>query len=100
MSTFEFKRQNDQNFFIEGHLTITSLNKKKIASINLLNINNNITIDLAKVSSSDSAGLAVLIEWIKQSKHANFKLLFKNTPHQLLTLAKLSGVDLDEYLID
>ncbi len=100
MATFELIRQNDESFFIEGDLTLATLSKKKIKSINLLNVTNNVTIDLAKVSSSDSAGLAVLIEWIKQSKHAGFKLLFKNIPHQLLTLAMLSGVELDEYLIE
>jgi phospholipid transport system transporter-binding protein len=100
MATFEFIKQDDQNFFIEGDLTLASLNKKKIKSIKLLDTTNEITIDLAKVISTDSAGLAVLIEWIKQSKQSNTKLAFKNVPHQLLTLAKLSGVELDEYFTD
>ena len=46
-------------------------------------------IDLARVTHTDSAGLALLIEWIKQKT----ALTFQNVPTQLLNLAILSGVE-------
>lgn len=97
MTAFEFIKQDEQNFFVKGDLTLASLTKKKFKSTTLLNITNEITIDLSDVSSTDSAGLALLIEWIKQSKQANFNLTFKNIPQQLLILASLCGIELNEY---
>ena len=57
-------------------------------------------IDLVEVNLVDSAGLALLIEWIKQSKQSAATLTFKNIPNQLITLAALSDIDLNEHLTD
>ncbi len=100
MSTFKLSQQSDVNYFIEGDLTFSSLNKKTIPSFDFLKRSNKISIDLEKVASADSAGLALLLELIKHSKKYNTKLVFNNIPHQLLTLATLSGLDLNEYLTD
>jgi len=100
MSTFTLSKQLDNHYIIEGDLTFLSINKKTIPSFDFLKQANEIQIDLKKVITVDSAGLALLLEWIKQSKLYNTKLVFKNMPHQLLTLAALSGLDLNEYLTD
>jgi phospholipid transport system transporter-binding protein len=50
-------------------------------------------IDLAKVTASDSAGLALLIEWLSVAKAANHALRFENIPSQLQQLARLSEVE-------
>lgn len=47
-------------------------------------------IDLCDITRTDSAGLALLIELRRQTKDAPFT--FRNIPAQLLSLAKLSGV--------
>ncbi|MCK4841690.1 MAG: STAS domain-containing protein, partial [Methylococcales bacterium] len=73
---------------------------KTIKSFDFLNAAKEICIDLKKVNTSDSAGLALIIEWIKHSKNHNTSLTFKNIPQQLLTLAKLSGFDTNEYFVD
>ncbi|NOQ77720.1 MAG: STAS domain-containing protein [Methylococcaceae bacterium] len=100
MSTFTLSKQLDNHYFIDGDLTFLSINKKTMPSFDFLKQTNEIQIDLKKVVSADSAGLALLLEWIKHSKLYNTKLVFKNIPHQLLTLAALSGLDLNEYLTD
>lgn len=100
MSTFKLSQQSDGDYFIEGDLTFLSLNKKTIPSFDFLKKTNKIAIDLKKTENADSAGLALLLEWIKHSKRYNTKLVFKNIPYQLLTLATLSGLDLNEYLTD
>jgi phospholipid transport system transporter-binding protein len=48
---------------------------------------------LSRVTNADSAGLALLIEWIKYTRSNRISLHFKNIPEQLLSLAKLSGFD-------
>jgi phospholipid transport system transporter-binding protein len=50
-------------------------------------------IDLAGVRSSDSSGLALLIEWLSVAKAAHRNLRYENLPTQLQQLARLSEVD-------
>jgi phospholipid transport system transporter-binding protein len=50
-------------------------------------------IDLAGVTSSDSSGLALLIEWLSVAKGASQTLRFDNIPSQLQQLARLSEVE-------
>jgi phospholipid transport system transporter-binding protein len=50
-------------------------------------------IDLAGVSDSDSAGLALLIEWLSVAKAGSRALRYENVPAQLHQLARLSEVD-------
>jgi phospholipid transport system transporter-binding protein len=100
MPTFKLSRQNDENYFIEGELTLASLTKKTMPSFDFLKKSSKICMDLDKVTAADSAGLALLLEWIKHSKKCSTELVFKNIPYQLLTLATLSDLDLNEYLTE
>jgi phospholipid transport system transporter-binding protein len=50
-------------------------------------------IDLAGVTDSDSAGLALLIEWLSVAKGAGLGLRYDNVPSQLHQLARLSEVE-------
>jgi len=98
MSRFNLVEQKNGYFVVEGELTFFNLDKKAVTYFDFLSSGKNIHIDLQKIEIADSAGLALLIEWIKQSNHYATKLTFKNVPKQLITLAKLSGFDLNKYL--
>jgi phospholipid transport system transporter-binding protein len=50
-------------------------------------------IDLSAVTSSDSSGLALLIEWLSVARGAGRTLRYENIPTQLHQLARLSEVD-------
>jgi phospholipid transport system transporter-binding protein len=50
-------------------------------------------IDLSGVTSSDSAGLALLIEWLSVARAAGRGVRYENIPAQLHQLAALSDVD-------
>ncbi|OUR73460.1 sulfate transporter [Methylophaga sp. 41_12_T18] len=50
-------------------------------------------IDLAAVSRSDSAGLALLIDWMRTAQAANKSIVFQNIPSQMLAIASASGLD-------
>ena len=97
MSAFSLIKQSADCYFVEGDLTFSTLNKKTINSFDFLNSTKEICIDLEKVTTADSAGLTLMIEWMKHSKLHNTKLTFKNVPQQLLTLAKLSNLDIHEF---
>jgi len=92
--------QHPGYFVVEGNLTFSSINKKTVKSLNCSQSAEQICIDLKNVKTTDSAGLALMIEWIKQCRIHNAHLSFKNIPEQLLTLAKLSGFDNNEYFVN
>jgi phospholipid transport system transporter-binding protein len=57
-----------------------------------------LTLDLAQVERTDSAGLALLIEWLRRAQAANRTLRFANIPAQVQTLIRING--LQDALLD
>lgn len=80
-------------FIVDGDLTFASIDQRTVKSFAFLKSAKEVSIDLSKVANTDSAGLALMIEWIKYCRHNRIHLNFKNIPEQLLKLAKLSGFD-------
>lgn len=52
-----------------------------------------IQIDLSAVTHVDSAGLALLLEWLRYGKHHNKPVRYQNLPEQLRSLAAISEVE-------
>jgi phospholipid transport system transporter-binding protein len=52
-----------------------------------------IEMDLGGVGESDSAGLALLIEWLRMAKQAGKQIHFANVPAQIEALARISEVE-------
>jgi phospholipid transport system transporter-binding protein len=50
-------------------------------------------IDLANVPEGDSAGLALLIEWLRLAGQHRQQIHFKNVPEQIAALARISEVE-------
>ena len=93
MSKLNIIKQGPRHFVIDGDLTFATIDKQTLKSFSFLNGSKEVTIDLSRVSSTDSAGLALMIEWIKYTRHHRTQITFKNIPEQLLNLARLSGFD-------
>lgn len=81
------------HFIVDGDLTFSTIDKQTVKSFAFLSAAKLITVDLGRVACTDSAGLALMIEWIKYTRHHRIQITFKNIPEQLLNLAKLSGFD-------
>jgi phospholipid transport system transporter-binding protein len=91
--------QPDGVVSLEGDLTFATIHKKTVQLIDFKKIPQEIVIDFSQVKQSDSAGLALLIEWLKIAKQTNKSCKFKHLPQQLLTLAKLSGFEIACYFV-
>jgi phospholipid transport system transporter-binding protein len=50
-------------------------------------------VDCAGITPSDSAGLAVLIDWLGMAKHAGVRLSYSQLPAGLSALASISQVE-------
>jgi len=52
-----------------------------------------ISIDLAGVTRSDSAGLALLVEWLRESDRLGKTITFLNMPVQMQSIARVCGLE-------
>ena len=52
-----------------------------------------VEVDLSGMSSADSVGLAVLIEWTRNARSEGRQISFRAAPARLLDIARISGVD-------
>ncbi len=97
MSRLQIIDEGGGRFLIDGDLTFLTIAKDTIKSLTFLASAKTITIDLSRVGNTDSAGLALMIECVKQARSNRTTLKFSNVPKQLLNLAKLSGLDQTPY---
>ncbi len=74
---------------ISGALTFDSVAARYLEAKSLLS-DETTTVDLRAVSSTDSAGLALLLEWQAVARQRGTRLKFVNAPHDLMRLAALS----------
>ena len=52
-----------------------------------------LTFDFSGVTSSDSSGLALVIEWIKLADQRKKTIRFKHISHHLMSIATAAGLD-------
>jgi phospholipid transport system transporter-binding protein len=52
-----------------------------------------IAVDCKDVTASDSAGLAVLLDWVAQARRAGRTIHFEHLPEQILAVAAISEVE-------
>ena len=78
-----------------NHQNVPSLLRKSDDMIvnNDTNQSSNLVINLNAVSRSDSAGVALLIEWTRQAKQFQKHIRFNNIPQQMHEIAEVTGVD-------
>jgi len=51
------------------------------------------TMDLAGVEAGDSAGLAVLVEWLSAARARGGSLRYVDVPAQILAISRISGLE-------
>jgi len=52
-----------------------------------------LAFDLQAVERTDSAGVALLVEWLRAAAERGLAIQFRNIPAQLLDIARVSGVE-------
>jgi phospholipid transport system transporter-binding protein len=88
-----FEVQDGDRSRVNGVLHFTSVTALLKSGSEAIGNGRAAVIDLSGVSDSDSAGLALLIEWLSIAKAGNRSLRYENIPAQLHQLARLSDVD-------
>lgn len=80
-------------FLVSGPLTFDTVTDAAAASQKLFAEHQAIDLDLAGVTASDSAGLALLIEWVSRAQRGHCRLSYSRIPAQVMAIARISDVD-------
>ena len=80
-------------FRVSGVLDATTVGELLKQSKDRFANTSEIEIDLAGVSDADSAGLALLIEWMRAAKESGRAIRFDHAPGQISALARISEVE-------
>ena len=81
------------HWLLEGELSFASVPAVLKSSASGFMDSQLIEVDLKGVTRADSAGLALLVEWLRKSEHAGKAVTFTHVPDQLLAIARLCGLD-------
>lgn len=78
---------------IAGDLTFETVAGLRERGAEVLNGVEEVILDLEAVTRADSAGLALMVEWLKQAKRHHASLRVVNMPDQMLAIARMSKLD-------
>lgn len=95
MTEARIELDSDENRLrLTGDLSFCSVPALREQALPLLQqAEDTLEIDLSGVGRSDSAGLALLVEWMRTAKRLNKSLRYLNIPMQMLAIARVSSLD-------
>jgi phospholipid transport system transporter-binding protein len=80
-------------YAVSGALTLPTAASALLQGERLFGDQPRIDIDLSGVDAADSAGLAVLLEWVRTSLQRRRRLVFHGLPTALAAIAAISEVE-------
>lgn len=93
MDDAQLVENGDGSWLLQGELDFMSVPALlQHAGMNMLG-RELVTVDLKGVTRADSAGLALLVEWLRESESAGNRIEFVNVPAQLLSIARVCGLE-------
>jgi phospholipid transport system transporter-binding protein len=78
---------------VSGAVTFATAGQLLEASRSVFSKQVDVTISLDEVTNVDSAGLSLLLEWLRQARADRRAVRFLGVPVKLLAIARLSGVE-------
>ena len=93
MAGFSIAADGPERLRARGELDFGTAAAALQAGLALLPRGGRCTIDLAGVTSADSAGLAVLVEWLAAAAERGGSLVFESVPAQLRAIARISDLE-------
>lgn len=92
MTAASLEPAGEGRFLVRGPVVFATAGELLAASERLFNGSGPLVIDLGAVSDADSAGLALLIEWLRKGQRDARQVTFAGIPGKLEAIARLSGV--------
>lgn len=86
------ERENVSRYLISGTLTFETVKEVWEQRTQLFSGHEPIVIDLSKVAHCDSAGVALLLALLRESKKKKQGVAFSGVPKQMADIIQLSGL--------
>lgn len=80
-------------FELSGDMSFETAEQILQSSVKLFRQQESVAVDLGAVQKTDSAGLALLLEWLAQAQRKGTALRFENVPAKLHAIAETAEVD-------
>jgi len=93
MADLAFESTAAGHFTLKGPLVFGTVTETLRRSRELFADHKRIDVDLSGIESTDSAGLALLVEWAGWAQREGRSLHLHHLPDQALALARISEVD-------
>ena len=93
MRDFEIKDLGDGKFALVGQMTFETAEQILRDSEDLFEEHSQLEIDLSGVTASDSAGLALLLEWVTWANHSVREIRFHEMPEKVIAIARTTEVE-------
>ena len=93
MSKFDLEDLGDGKFVLTGEMSFETAERILRASEAPFEEHTRIEVDLSAVTRTDSAGLALLLEWITWANHTVREIRFEGMPERILAIARTTEVD-------
>lgn len=93
MNDFTLEDRGDGRFALSGEMTFDTAERILRESEDPFEEHSQLEIDLTGVTDSDSAGLALLLEWVTWANHTVREIRFTGMPERVMAIAKTTEVD-------
>ena len=93
MSEFTIEDRGDGRFALSGEMTFDTAEQILKASEEPFEDHTQLEVDLSGVTMSDSAGLALLLEWVTWANHSVREIRFTGMPEKILAIARTTEVE-------
>ena len=93
MSDFAIEQSTPGRVAARGSLDFDTAADALRRGLALMNSARDVEFDLTQVTSGDSAGLAVLIEWLAEARARGVRLHYVGVPAQILAVARISDIE-------
>lgn len=90
---FKLVDQGGGRYVLSGELSFASVDLALKATSGLPAAGvDQLQFDLSGITRADSAGLAILLEWLRKAADRGVKLSYVKPPQQLLDIARVAGL--------
>lgn len=93
MSDFTLEDRGDGRFALSGEMGFDTAERILKESEEPFEAHTQIEVDLSGVTLSDSAGLALLLEWVTWANHTVREIRFSGMPERVLAIARTTEVE-------
>ena len=93
MNKYQLEDRGGGRFALSGRMSFDTAGQILYDSEEMFEEHTRIEVDLSGVNHTDSAGLALLLEWITWANHTVREIRFVETPEKIDAIAKTTEVD-------